>query len=120
MSLISKFALDQGMNQHVLVVYRHAIDTLVIAPFSIVLDRKIRPKMSLSIFIKILILGLLELEKVNIRRFHSQAKILGTIVTVGGAMLMTLIKGRRGPNQIAYLSIQLRLNQSKIRLKVLS
>ncbi|KAK8647456.1 hypothetical protein V6N13_121194 [Hibiscus sabdariffa] len=132
MSLITKSALDQGMNQHVLVVYRHAIATLVIAPFAIVFDRKIRPKMSLSIFIKILILGLLEptidqnlyytgmkyttatftaamsnvlpafsfllawifkLEKVNIRKFHSQAKILGTVVTVGGAMLMTLING---------------------------
>ncbi|KAL4333039.1 hypothetical protein GQ457_07G018220 [Hibiscus cannabinus] len=132
MSLITKSALDQGMNQHVLVVYRHAIATLVIAPFAIVFDRKVRPKLSLSIFIKILILGLLEptidqnlyytgmkyttatftaamsnvlpafsfllawifkLEKVNIRKFHSQAKILGTVVTVGGAMLMTLING---------------------------
>ncbi|GMI90305.1 Usually multiple acids move in and out Transporters 14 [Hibiscus trionum] len=132
MSLITKSALDQGMSQHVLVVYRHAVATLVIAPFAIVFDRKIRPKMSLSIFIKILILGLLEptidqnlyytgmkyttatftaamtnvlpafsfllawifkLEKVNIRKFHSQAKVLGTIVTVGGAMLMTLING---------------------------
>lgn len=30
---------------------------------------------------------------VNIRKLHSQAKILGTIVTVGGAMLMTLVNG---------------------------
>ncbi|KAG8645079.1 hypothetical protein MANES_10G034600v8 [Manihot esculenta] len=35
----------------------------------------------------------LRLEKVNLRKLHSQAKILGTLVTVGGAMLMTLIKG---------------------------
>ncbi|XP_022765209.1 WAT1-related protein At2g39510-like [Durio zibethinus] len=132
MCIISKFALNQGMSQHVLVVYRHAIATLVIAPFAIVLDRKVRPKMNLSIFVKILLLGLLEptidqnlyytgmkyttatfasamcnvlpafafmmawvfkLEKVNIRKLHSQAKVLGTIVTVGGAMLMTLING---------------------------
>ncbi|CAH8376535.1 unnamed protein product [Eruca vesicaria subsp. sativa] len=33
------------------------------------------------------------LEKVNIRKIHSQAKILGTVVTVGGAMLMTVVKG---------------------------
>ena len=33
------------------------------------------------------------LEKINLRSLHSQAKILGTIVTVGGAMLMTLING---------------------------
>ncbi|CAK9323751.1 unnamed protein product [Citrullus colocynthis] len=33
------------------------------------------------------------LEKVNILKRGSQAKILGTIVTVGGAMIMTFIKG---------------------------
>ncbi|XP_038892787.1 WAT1-related protein At2g39510-like [Benincasa hispida] len=33
------------------------------------------------------------LEKVNIMQRGSQAKILGTIVTVGGAMIMTFIKG---------------------------
>lgn len=33
------------------------------------------------------------LEKVYIRRLHGQAKVLGTTVTVGGAMLMTLVKG---------------------------
>ncbi|XVF75377.1 hypothetical protein PTKIN_Ptkin13bG0183400 [Pterospermum kingtungense] len=132
MSIVTKFALNQGFSQHVLVVYRHAIATLVIAPFAIVFDRNVRPKMTLSIFVKILLLGLLEptmdqnlyytgmkyttatfasamcnivpafafmmawifkLEKVNIRKLHSQAKILGTIVTVAGAMLMTLING---------------------------
>lgn len=33
------------------------------------------------------------LEKVNILKMGSQAKILGTIVTVGGAMVMTFIRG---------------------------
>ncbi|XP_065625446.1 WAT1-related protein At2g39510-like [Quercus suber] len=36
---------------------------------------------------------ILGLEKVNIRRLCGHAKVLGTIVTVGGAMLMTLVKG---------------------------
>ncbi|GMN57271.1 hypothetical protein TIFTF001_026378 [Ficus carica] len=72
LSIIMKFALNQGMSQHVLVVYRHAIAIALIAPFALVLER---------------------LEKVKIRRIHSQAKILGTIVTVGGAMFMTLVHG---------------------------
>ncbi|KAF5733812.1 WAT1-related protein [Tripterygium wilfordii] len=38
-------------------------------------------------------LWLCRLEKVNMRNLHSQAKISGTIVTVEGAMLITLIKG---------------------------
>ncbi|KAG2730174.1 hypothetical protein I3760_01G280300 [Carya illinoinensis] len=115
MEIIFKFALNQGMSQHVVIVYR-----------------KVRPKLTFSLFAKIFFLGLLEpvidqnlyytgvkyttatfgsamcnvlpafaflmawicgLEKVSIRRLHSQAKILGTIVTVGGAMLMTLFSG---------------------------
>ncbi|KAH0979774.1 hypothetical protein GBA52_006951 [Prunus armeniaca] len=132
MSIISKFALNRGMSQHVLVVYRHAVATVFIAPFAIVFDRKVRPKMTFSVFTKILLLGLLEpvidqnlfytgmklttatftsamcnvlpafafimawifrLENINFRSLRSLAKILGTIVTVGGAMLMTLING---------------------------
>ncbi|KAJ6767972.1 WAT1-RELATED PROTEIN [Salix koriyanagi] len=132
MFTITKHALDEGMSQHVLVVYRHVVATIIIAPFALIFDRKIRPKMTLSIFLKIMLLGLLEptidqnlyytgmkyttatftsamcnvlpafaflmawalrIEQVNLRKIHSQAKIIGTIVTVGGAMLMTLVKG---------------------------
>ena len=32
-------------------------------------------------------------EEVNIRRLHGLSKVLGTIVTVGGAMILTLVKG---------------------------
>ncbi|KAG2241385.1 hypothetical protein Bca52824_096630 [Brassica carinata] len=34
-----------------------------------------------------------KLEKVNIKRRHSQAKLVGTMVAIGGAMLMTFVKG---------------------------
>ncbi|KAL7590588.1 hypothetical protein Lser_V15G36257 [Lactuca serriola] len=33
------------------------------------------------------------LEKVNVKKLHSQGKILGTLITVGGAMVMTLVNG---------------------------
>lgn len=41
MNIIIKFALNQGMNQHVLVVYRNIIAALVIAPFALVLERSL-------------------------------------------------------------------------------
>ncbi|XVF23842.1 hypothetical protein REPUB_Repub13aG0074500 [Reevesia pubescens] len=130
--IVAKYALNKGMSQHVLVVYRFAIATLVLAPFAIVFDRKERPKMTLSVFVQIMLLSLLEpaidqnlyytgmkyttatvatalcnvlpafvfllalicrLEKVNLRKLHCQAKILGTIGTVGGAMIMTMVNG---------------------------
>ncbi|KAK3024209.1 hypothetical protein RJ639_043208, partial [Escallonia herrerae] len=132
MYIITMVSLKRGMSHWVLVVYRHVAATLVIAPFALVLERKIRPKMTVSIFLKIMLLGLLEpvidqnlyyvgmkdtsatfaaatvnvlpaltfimalifrLEKVNIKKVHSQAKVIGTIITVTGAMVMTLYKG---------------------------
>ncbi|XP_050209194.1 WAT1-related protein At2g39510 [Mercurialis annua] len=132
MSIMTKSALNQGMSTHVLAVYRHVVATIVITPFALFFDRKVRPKMTMSTFLKIAALGLLEptidqnlyytgmkyttatfasalcnvlpafaflmawilrLEKVNVKKVHSQAKILGTLVTVGGAMVMTLVKG---------------------------
>ncbi|KAK9068498.1 hypothetical protein SSX86_012612 [Deinandra increscens subsp. villosa] len=132
MDVISKVALNDGMNNYVFVVYRHAAATIVVAPFAIVLDRKIMPKMTVSIFAKLLLLGLLEpvidqnlyimgmkattatfatsmsnvlpamtfviacilrLEVVDLKSIRSQAKVIGTITTLVGAMLMTLVKG---------------------------
>ncbi|KDP35589.1 hypothetical protein JCGZ_09027 [Jatropha curcas] len=132
MDVMSKAALNGGMSNYVLVVYRHAVATIVIAPFAFFLDKKVRPKMTRSIFIKILVLSLLEpvidqnlyflgmkyttatfaaaiinilpaitfvmacivrLEKVKMTSLHSQAKVVGTIATVAGAMVMTVVKG---------------------------
>ncbi|KAL3619293.1 hypothetical protein CASFOL_036863 [Castilleja foliolosa] len=131
-TIIAKFALDQGMSHYTFSVYRNVIATVVVAPFALVFERKIRPKMTFSVLYKIILLALLEpvidqnvyyvgmkyttatftsamcnvlpaitfllawalrLERVNVRRLHSQAKIVGTLVTVGGAMIMTLVNG---------------------------
>ncbi|CAL5334907.1 unnamed protein product [Camellia sinensis] len=95
MDILSKVALNEGMSNYVFVVYRHAIATIVITPFAVILDKKARPKMTFSIFAKIMLLSLLEpgMERIKIKSIRSQAKIVGTITTVGGAMIMTLVKG---------------------------
>lgn len=130
--LISVVSLRQGMSHYVLVVYRNAVAAVVMVPFALWFERKTRPKMTLSVFFKILALGLLEpvldqnffymganytsasfssaltnilpavtfvnaiilrMERINIKERRSQAKIVGTAITVGGALLMMLFKG---------------------------
>ncbi|PHU06229.1 WAT1-related protein [Capsicum chinense] len=132
MNVITKVSLNGGMSHYVLVVYRHAFATLAIAPFALVLERKLRPKITFMMFLQIFVLGLLgpvidqnfyyaglkftsptfscamsnmlpamtfvmavlcRMEKVHIKKLRCQAKVVGTIVTVAGAMLMTLYKG---------------------------
>ncbi|KAK7279440.1 hypothetical protein RJT34_24493 [Clitoria ternatea] len=132
MDVLSKAAMNKGMSNYVFVVYRHAVAFFVIAPFAWFFDKKVRPKMTLSIFMKIVVLSLLEpvidqnlyflgmkhttatfavamtnilpaitfilacilrLEKIKIESIRSQAKVVGTVATVSGAMIMTLMKG---------------------------
>ncbi|MQL93442.1 hypothetical protein Taro_026090 [Colocasia esculenta] len=132
MNIITKVSLNRGMSHYVLVVYRHAFATLSIAPFALILERKVRPKMTFPIFLQIFVLAALgpvidqnfyyaglkftsptfscamsnilpamtfvmavvcRMEKVDIKKVRCQAKVIGTLVTVAGAMLMTLYKG---------------------------
>ncbi|KAL1536069.1 WAT1-related protein-like protein [Salvia divinorum] len=132
MNIVTKISLNGGMSHYVLVVYRHAIATAVIAPFAFFFERKAQPKITFPVFMQIFILGLLgpvidqnfyyaglkltsptfscamsnmlpamtfvmaiifRMEKVNIKKVIYQAKVVGTVITVAGAMLMTLYKG---------------------------
>ncbi|XP_065867729.1 WAT1-related protein At5g07050-like [Euphorbia lathyris] len=132
MNIITKVSLNRGMSHYVLVVYRHAIATAVIAPFALFFERKNQPRITFPIFMQIFVLGLLgpvidqnfyyaglkftsptfscamsnmlpamtfvmavifRMEKLEMKKVRTQAKLAGTAVTVAGAMLMTLYKG---------------------------
>ncbi|CAF1788965.1 unnamed protein product [Brassica oleracea var. botrytis] len=133
MNIITKISLNTGMSHYVLVVYRHAIATAVIAPFAFFFESKAQPKITFTIFMQLFILGLLGLpvidqnfyymglkytsptfscamsnmlpamtfilavlfrmEMLDVKKLWCQAKIAGTVVTVAGAMLMTIYKG---------------------------
>ncbi|KAJ4836320.1 hypothetical protein Tsubulata_004560 [Turnera subulata] len=132
MNIITKVSLNRGMSHYVLVVYRHAFATAVIAPFAFIFERKAQPKITFSIFMQLFVLALLgpvidqnfyyaglkytsptfscamsnmlpamtfvmaaifRMEKIDVKKVRCQAKIVGTLVTVAGAMLMTLYKG---------------------------
>ncbi|XP_057795783.1 WAT1-related protein At1g21890-like [Salvia miltiorrhiza] len=132
MYIISLVSLKRGFSHWILVVYRHVVASLVFCPFAYFLEKKIRPRMTKSIFLKIMLLAFLEpvldqnlyylgmqytsatfasatvnvlpaitfimavvfrLERVNLKKVQSLAKVIGTLITVMGAMVMTLYKG---------------------------
>ncbi|KAL8467139.1 hypothetical protein ACS0TY_036017 [Phlomoides rotata] len=132
MHIVILLSFKRGFSHWVFVVYRHAVATIAFAPFALFFERKTRPKMTKSIFLKILVLAFLEpvldqnlygvgiqytsatfaaasvnilpaitfimavvfrLEQVNLKKKPSLAKVIGTVVTVSGAMVMTLFKG---------------------------
>ncbi|MFS7961461.1 putative EamA domain-containing protein [Helianthus anomalus] len=58
--LVVKSALNKGLNHYIFAVYRNAIAALFFGPLAFFLERNVRPKMTIFIFLKIMLLGLLE------------------------------------------------------------
>ncbi|KAJ7005440.1 hypothetical protein NC653_004912 [Populus alba x Populus x berolinensis] len=67
MYIITMVSLKHGMSHYILAMYRHVVATIVIAHL---LPLKIRPKLTLPIFLRILALGFLELETVTFKKLH--------------------------------------------------
>ncbi|MBA0841607.1 hypothetical protein Goarm_004091, partial [Gossypium armourianum] len=130
MSIIAKYALNQGMSPHVLVAYRLAVAAVIITPFAIENEAeddiqylyqdnadqltRVMPVLDHNFFytgmkyttatfttamcnilpaLTFALACIVKLERVEIGKVRSQAKVAGTAVAVGGAMIMTLIKG---------------------------
>ncbi|KAK1279515.1 WAT1-related protein [Acorus gramineus] len=134
LNVVSKLAMDSGMNPFVMVSYRQVIATVFLGPVAYFLERKSRLEITRSILFQIFLcsifgatlnqllyfLGLkystptiacalsnilpaitfvmavpFKIETVGIKRISGQAKVVGTILCVGGAMFMTFYKGEQ-------------------------
>ncbi|KAI9080975.1 hypothetical protein K1719_036955 [Acacia pycnantha] len=132
MNIISKLAMQSGMNPIVLAAYRQIFATLAIAPFAFCFERKTVPKLTKPIMFQILLssltgvtgnqvfffLGLkystatiacamtnllpaftfilaliFRQEYLIIRAWSGQAKIAGTVLCVGGALVLSFYHG---------------------------
>ncbi|KAI9174247.1 hypothetical protein LWI28_014562 [Acer negundo] len=58
-NILIKVSFNEGLNQIVLVVYRHVIAILLLGPFAFVLERKQRSLVSFSLMAKIFVLALI-------------------------------------------------------------
>ncbi|OQU91877.1 WAT1-related protein At4g08290 isoform X2 [Sorghum bicolor] len=111
MFLISVASLRQGMSHYVLVVYRNVAAAIVMAPFALWFERPVLDQNFIYMgvnstsasfasaltnilpaltFVNAIIL---RMERIETKERRSLAKIAGTAITVGGALLMILFKG---------------------------
>ncbi|MBA0690036.1 hypothetical protein Goari_007734, partial [Gossypium aridum] len=109
--IVSRVALNIGVSKVVYPVYRNIIALLLLSPFAYFLE-KITANQGFYILglyyasptlasamqnsvpaITFLAASALRLEQINIARKDGLAKVLGTVVSVGGATVITLYKG---------------------------
>ncbi|KAL9436048.1 hypothetical protein AB3S75_022169 [Citrus x aurantiifolia] len=134
---LTEDSFNQGLNPHIYVTYRHAAGSLMMFPFAYFLERKIRPKLTLAVFLEIFLLSLLgvslalnlyfasmkyvhptfmtavvntipcmtfiiavvfRLEIVDVRSPRGIAKILGTLASLVGVMVIAFYKGPAVPS----------------------
>ncbi|KAL0384734.1 UNVERIFIED_CONTAM: WAT1-related protein [Sesamum radiatum] len=111
MNIISKLAMDSGMNPFVHVAYRQVFATVAIAPFAYFMERVTVNQITYFVGLKnstptiacaltninpavTFIMALpFRLEKLGVKSKAGQAKILGTILCVGGALLLSFYHG---------------------------
>ncbi|KAK6115576.1 hypothetical protein DH2020_007845 [Rehmannia glutinosa] len=111
MYIITLVSFKRGFSHWIFVVYRHAIATLIFAPFAYFLEKPVLDQNLYGVGIQytsatfaaasvnvlpavtFIMAVIFRLEKVNLKKYHSLAKVTGTLITVTGAMVMTLYKG---------------------------
>ncbi|KAG2676460.1 hypothetical protein I3760_12G053500 [Carya illinoinensis] len=91
--VISKVALNVGINQLVFCVFRNLIALSILAPVAYIREKRVRLPMTRGLLISFFFLGLTGTERVNLLRTEGQAKAGGTVVCVSGAILMILFRG---------------------------
>ncbi|KAK6114845.1 hypothetical protein DH2020_007114 [Rehmannia glutinosa] len=99
MYIITLVSLKGGFSHWILVVYRHVVATPVLDQNLYFVGMQYTSATFASATVNVLpaitfILAVIfRLEKINLKKIYSLAKVIGTLITVTGAMLMTLYKG---------------------------
>ncbi|MED6216598.1 hypothetical protein PIB30_009191 [Stylosanthes scabra] len=94
MTITSKLAIQSGMSPLVLVAYRQIFATLSLAPFAYCFERNTVPRMTKRTALQILVSSFTGQEFLRIKTRAGQAKVVGTVLSVGGALLLSFYHGK--------------------------
>ncbi|KAG8384796.1 hypothetical protein BUALT_Bualt04G0155700 [Buddleja alternifolia] len=93
-STVFKAAVYSGLSYHIFMLYSYAISALVLIPLSYIFHRKSQlPPFTIGLLFKFFLLGALGMEKLEIQSVSSQAKIIGTALSIAGAFVVVLYNG---------------------------
>ncbi|KAM0827512.1 hypothetical protein ACQ4PT_068137 [Festuca glaucescens] len=111
MNVLSKLALDTGMSPYVLIAYRNLIAAVFLAPIAFYFEsatlnqvlyfvglKSTTPTVGCALSntlpaITFVMAAVLKMETVRLATPSGQAKVFGTVVCVGGSMIMPFYKG---------------------------
>ncbi|EOA21122.1 hypothetical protein CARUB_v10001462mg [Capsella rubella] len=88
-----KKVLDGGVNHMVIATYRLAISTVFLVPIAFFWERRTRPKLTLNILVQLFFSALVGVEKLNMKSKAVMGMGMGTLICIGGALLLTMYKG---------------------------
>ncbi|XP_010556624.1 PREDICTED: WAT1-related protein At1g01070-like isoform X3 [Tarenaya hassleriana] len=100
-NVLIKKVLDHGINHMVIATYRLASSALFLAPLSLFLEWKARPKLTFTIlcqhfFSAMIGFGAIHFiwtESLNLKSKAGMAKVVGTLICISGALVLTFYKG---------------------------
>ncbi|PKI49949.1 hypothetical protein CRG98_029657 [Punica granatum] len=91
--VVIKFAMSQGSDKFVLVLYSNVLSTILFLPCLLILRRPGSPRLTSSVLIRFFLLSLTGMERLEWKSSSSQAKVVGTTVSIAGAFVVALYKG---------------------------
>ncbi|KAF7128072.1 hypothetical protein RHSIM_Rhsim11G0133100 [Rhododendron simsii] len=92
-NIFYKMAGNSGLSLRVLIAYRFIFAAAFIVPLALVVERKSRPKLTRVVVCQAFFCGLLGMERLGFGTWAGKAKVVGTLLCMGGAMLLTFYKG---------------------------
>nr|CAB3501363.1 unnamed protein product [Digitaria exilis] len=93
MHVVSKVALNQGMNPLVFVFYRTTTGALVLIPVTFALERHKAKPVTFNVGWKVFIHALYGMETLRLTRFHGKVKFAGILFCITGVTVMSIYKG---------------------------